>query len=163
MDLIAVELTPEAFAPYGDVLQTEGSSFFHINDGKTARYHDLAKIEVSDGHRVLASINRSEPCDMPMQFSVLEKHPLSSQAFIPMNGERFVVIVAEAGKGDEIPVNTLRAFITNGRQGVNYHRNVWHHPLFAFGQVTDFFTIDRGGADNCVVSQLPEPCRVILG
>ncbi|WP_431223411.1 ureidoglycolate lyase [Serratia sp. L9] len=163
MDLIAVELTPEAFAPYGNVLQIEGSPFFHINDGKTERYHDLAKVEVSDNHRVLVSINRSEPCALPMEFSVLEKHPLSSQAFMPMKGERFVVIVAEAGEGDDIPLSTLRAFITNGKQGVNYHRNVWHHPLFAFGEVTDFFTVDRGGADNCIVRQLPESCRVVLG
>lgn len=160
MDLVAAELTPEAFAPYGDVLQIEGSHFYHINDGKTERYHDLAKIEVSDGHRVLVSINRSEPCHLPMEFSVLEKHPLSSQAFMPMNGERFVVIVAEAG--DEIPLKTLRAFITNGRQGINYHRNVWHHPLFAFGKSTDFFTVDRGGGDNCIVKQLPQPYRVVL-
>ena len=161
MDLVIEELTPAAFAPYGDVLQIEGSRFFHINDGKTERYHDLAKIEVSDGNRVLASINRAEPCDLPMTFSLLEKHPLSSQAFVPMNGERFVVIVAEPG--DTIPVGTLRAFITNGKQGINYHRNVWHHPLFAYAKVTDFFTIDRAGADNCVVSRLPEPYRIVLG
>ncbi|PAA99769.1 ureidoglycolate lyase [Serratia fonticola] len=163
MDLIAVELTPEAFAPYGDVLQIEGAPFFHINGGKTERYHDLAKVEVADDHRVLVSINRSEPCDLPLEFSVLEKHPLSSQAFMPMKGERFVVIVAEAGEGDEIPLHTLRAFITNGKQGVNYHRNVWHHPLFAYGAITDFFTVDRGGADNCIVKTLPETYRIVLG
>ncbi|CAI0735212.1 ureidoglycolate lyase [Serratia grimesii] len=161
MDLIIADLTPEAFAPYGDVLQIEGSRFFHINDGKTKRYHDLAKIEVSDGNRVLASINRAEPSELPMDFSLLEKHPLSSQAFVPMNGERFVVIVAEPG--DEVPVSTLRAFITNGKQGVNYHRNVWHHPLFAYEKVTDFFTIDRAGPDNCVVSRLPESYRIVFG
>ncbi|PVZ87296.1 ureidoglycolate lyase [Serratia sp. S1B] len=162
MDLVAVELTPGAFAPYGDVLQTDGTPFYHINDGKTERYHDIAKVEVSDGHRVLVSINRSEPCDMPMAFSLLEKHPLSSQAFMPMKGERFVVIVAQAGEQGEILVNTLRAFITNGRQGVNYHRNVWHHPLFAFDKVTDFFTVDRGGADNCVVGELPEIYHLVI-
>ncbi|AGP46836.1 ureidoglycolate lyase [Serratia sp. root2] len=161
MDLVIAELTPEAFAPYGDVLQIEGSRFFHINDGKTERYHDLAKIEVSDGHRVLASINRAEPSELPLTFSLLEKHPLSSQAFVPMNGERFVVIVAEPG--DDVPLDTLRAFITNGKQGINYHRNVWHHPLFAYEKITDFFTIDRAGADNCIVSRLPEPYRIVLG
>ena len=46
--------------------------------------------------------------------------------------------------------------------GINYHRNVWHHPLFAYAKVTDFFTIDRAGADNCVVSRLPEPYRIVL-
>ena len=53
-------------------------------------------------------------------------------------------------------LSTLRAFITNGEQGVNYHRNVWHHPLFAWQRVTDFLTIDRGGSDNCDVESIPE-------
>ncbi len=53
-----------------------------------------------------------------------------------MNGERFIVVVAEPG--DDIPVDTLRAFITNGKQGVNYHRDVWHHPIYAFQSQTDF-------------------------
>lgn len=160
MELILSDLTPEAFAPYGDVIQVEGSEFFHINDGKTERYHDLGKVEVTDGNRVLMSINRSEPCAMPLTVNVLEKHPLSTQAFIPMNGERFIVIVAEPG--EEIPEGTLRAFITNGKQGVNYHRNVWHHPLFAFEEKTDFFTVDRGGVDNCVVKSLAEPCQIVF-
>lgn len=160
MDLRIDELTPEAFAPYGDVIQVEGTEFFHINNGKTERYHDLANIEVVDGNRVLVSINRSEPCELPFVITLLEKHPLASQAFIPMNGERFVVIVAEPG--DEIPLHTLRAFITNGRQGINYRPNVWHHPLFAYQKVTDFFTVDRGGADNCEIAQLPVPRRVVL-
>ncbi|AJJ18538.1 MULTISPECIES: ureidoglycolate lyase [Yersinia] len=160
MELRLEQLTAEAFAPYGDVIQVEGNDFFHINNGKTERYHDLAKVEVTDGRRVLVSINRSQPCEMPLIFSVLEKHPLSSQAFIPMNGERFITIVALGG--DEIPLNSLRAFITNGRQGVSYHCNVWHHPLFAYEKVTDFLTIDRGGADNCIVGQLPEPYRIIF-
>ncbi|MNC61174.1 Ureidoglycolate lyase [compost metagenome] len=84
---------------------------------------------------------------MPITVTQLERHPLGSQAFIPLNGERFIVVVA---LGDEQPdPETMLGFITDGRQGVNYHRNVWHHPLFAWQKVTDFLTVDRGGSDNC--------------
>ncbi|AVE40386.1 ureidoglycolate lyase [Providencia rettgeri] len=160
MELVLSDLTPEAFAPYGDVIQVEGSEFFHINEGTTERYHALGKAEITDESPVLMSISRSEPIDIPMNVKLLEKHPLSSQAFIPMNGERFIVVVAEPG--DDIPVGTLRAFITNGKQGVNYHRDVWHHPIYAFQSQTDFLTVDRGGADNCVVKDLPEPCQIVF-
>lgn len=160
MKLVLSDLTPEAFAPYGDVIQVEGSDFFHINEGSTERYHDLGKVEITDSKPVLMSISRSDPCNIPMDITLLEKHPLSTQAFIPMNGERFVVIVAEPG--DDIPAKTLRAFITNGKQGVNYHRDVWHHPIFAFKEKTDFLTVDRGGADNCIIKNLSEPCQIVF-
>lgn len=96
----------------------------------------------------------AQPANLPLTIHELERHPLGTQAFIPMKGEVFVVVVA---LGDDKPdLSTLRAFITNGEQGVNYHRNVWHHPLFAWQRVTDFLTIDRGGSDNCDVESIPE-------
>ena len=72
---------------------------------------------------------------------------------MPMNGEAFVVIVA-LGE-DKTDLSTLKAFITNGQQGVNYHRNVWHHPAVRRQTVTDFLTVDRGGSDNCDVESIP--------
>lgn len=115
--------------------------------------HDLANVEILEQDRTLISINRAQPAVMPLVIHELERHPLGSQAFIPMKGEAFVVVVA-LGE-DEPDLSTLRAFITNGDQGVNYHRNVWHHPLFAWQKVTDFLTVDRGGSDNCDVESIP--------
>lgn len=147
MKLKLLPLTQEAFSPYGDVIGTEGKEFFHINNGQTERYHDLALVEIIQQDRALVSINRAQPLEMPITVTQLERHPLGSQAFIPLNGERFIVVVA---LGDEQPdPETMLGFITDGRQGVNYHRNVWHHPLFAWQKVTDFLTVDRGGSDNC--------------
>ncbi len=160
MELKVSRLTSEAFSPYGEVIKVEGNDFFHINDGQTERYHDLIDIEIIDGKPVLMSINRSQPAPLPIQISVLEKHPLGSQAFMPLKGEPFVVIVAEAG--EHVRLETLKAFITNGSEGVNYRRGVWHHPLFAYQTVTDFLTIDRGGTDNCLVEALPEPCTLVF-
>ncbi|WP_159567678.1 ureidoglycolate lyase [Budvicia diplopodorum] len=160
MKLQVLPLNQASFAAYGDVIETADNDFFHINNGKVERYHDLTKIEILQQDRTLLSINRAKPAELPIIVSELEKHPLGSQAFIPMNGEQFIVIVAN---GDEAPeLDTLRAFITNGRQGINYHRNVWHHPLFAWQTETDFLTVDRGGADNCVVVALPQSYQCVV-
>jgi ureidoglycolate lyase len=79
---------------------------------------------------------------------MMERHPLSSQAFVPLSAAPFVVIVAQPGP--EPQARDLHAFITNGRQGVNFRRGTWHHPLLARGGVSDFIVIDRGGpGDDC--------------
>lgn len=152
MKLQVQPLSQQAFQAYGDVIATEDRDFFHINGGKVERYHDLAKVEILEQDRTLISINRAQPAALPIVVTELERHPLGTQAFIPMNGEQFVIVVA---LGDDTPdLSTLRAFMANGQQGVNYHRNVWHHPLFAWQTVTNFLTVDRGGSDNCDVLKI---------
>lgn len=153
MKLQVLPLSQDAFSAYGDVIETQQRNFFHINNGLVERYHDLANVEILEQDRTLISINRALPAVMPLVIHELERHPLGTQAFIPMKGEAFVVVVA-LGE-DEPDLSTLRAFITNGDQGVNYHRNVWHPPLFAWQKVTDFLTVDRGGSDNCDVESIP--------
>lgn len=153
MKLEVLPLTREAFLPYGDVIETQGRDFFHINEGKVKRFHDLANVEILQQDRTLISINLAQPAALPIVVTELERHPLGTQAFIPMNGEAFVVVVA---LGEDSPdLNTLRAFITDGKQGVNYHRSIWHHPLFAWQTETSFLTVDRGGLDNCDVMSIP--------
>lgn len=152
MKLEVLPLSREAFRPYGDVIETDGQDFFHINEGKVQRFHDLALVEVLEQPRTLISINKAQPAALPIIVTELERHPLGTQAFIPLGGEAFVVVVALGG--DTPDETTLRAFISNGKQGVNYHRNVWHHPLFAWQSVTDFLTVDRGGKDNCDVAKV---------
>lgn len=153
MKLQVLPLTQEAFSAYGDVIETYQRDFFHINNGLVERYHDLAKIEILAQDRALISINRAQPAKIPIVIHELERHPLGTQAFVPMNGETFVVIVALGG--DDPDLSTLRAFISNGQQGVNYPRNLWHYPLFAWQKTTDFLTVDRGGSDNCDVISIP--------
>lgn len=91
------------------------AGFFHINDGKVQRFHDLAMVETLQQDRTLISINRAQPAVLPIVVTELERHPLGTRAFVPMNGEAFVVVVAAGG--DEPDMSTLRAFISNGRQG----------------------------------------------
>ncbi len=138
-------LTAAEFAPFGEVIETGGAEHFTINQGTTERYHDLAKVDVGEGGGVpLISIFRSRPRPVPIIIELMERHPLGSQAFVPLSPRPFLAVVAR--HGEAIAAGDLRAFITNGRQGVSYNRNVWHHPVLALGEISDFLVIDRGGS-----------------
>ena len=153
-------LTAEAFAPFGDVIET-GDSPIMINDGNTERHHDLAKLDLSneEGH-ALVNIFRSKPLRLPLKLTMMERHPLGSQAFIPMGNEPYLVLVAPAGEFDR---SKMRLFIARADQGVNYATGTWHHYCLALNKVSDFIVIDRGGkGHNCDVITLDPPYEVDL-
>lgn len=136
-------LTREAFAPFGDVIETENAHSFPINGGKCTRYHDLAKIETAgDKARPMISLVRGEPYPLPLKLTMVERHPLGSQAFIPLTDNPFLVVVSgETNEGPSEPI----AFRTAPGQGVNIARNVWHGILTPLEDVSDFAVVDRGG------------------
>ena len=90
MKLQVLPLSQEAFCAYGDVIETQKRDFFHINNGLVERYHDLALVEILEQDRTLISINRAQPANLPLTIHELERHPLGTQAFIPMKGEVFL-------------------------------------------------------------------------
>ncbi len=137
-------LTAAAFAPFGDVIELAGARQMPINAGTTIRFHDLAQVDVlAEGGRPLINLFRAQPRDVPVRLSLMERHPLGSQAFLPLAEAPYLVVVAEDDHGKP---GALRAFVSSGWQGVNYARNAWHHPLLALGDVRDFIVVDRGGA-----------------
>ena len=141
-------LTREAFAPYGDVIQVAESRHYTINQGWAERYADVAELDLLEGEgKPNVGIVRAEARPMPLQVRLMERHPKSSQLFIPLVPRPFLVLVARAG---ELRPENLIAFKTMAGQGVNYHRGVWHHPLIALDQSTDFLVVDRHAKDdNC--------------
>jgi ureidoglycolate lyase len=145
----AVPLTAAAFRLYGDVVEA-GERFDVINRGTTRQYADLARLDVdAQGGRARLSLYRVAPYAMPLAVTMLERHPLSSQLFVPLNEARFLVVVAAPGV-DAIDPSQVRAFLCNGRQGVNYRPGTWHHPVIALDRETDFLVLDRsGGGRNC--------------
>lgn len=149
-------LTREAFAPFGEVLETAGATAFPINAGTTTRYHDLARVETSgETPRVLLNIFEGRAWNAPINIHMLERHPLGSQAFYPIDGARMLIVVAPAGDLDE---RSIRAFISNPEQGVNYARGTWHHPLLCLNHPGRFLVVDRGGAgSNCDEQLLEQP------
>ena len=153
--LLTVEpLCRDAFAPFGDVIEaSEAIRHFTINAGNTERYHDLAHIEPGPDGRVIVSIFRGQPRSLPFTVLMMERHPLASQAFIPMSGKPYLVVVAPAGEPPK--VEDLKVFLARGDQGANYATGVWHHPLLALEGVCDFIVIDRSGpGHNCDEVQL---------
>lgn len=139
-------LTKAAFAPFGDVIETKNATLKVINGGTTERFHDLMKIDVADqsGHAIV-SMFRGQPFDFPIEIKMMERHPLGSQAFIPMGKFPFLVVVAENING--VPA-TPRVFKAEAGQGVNYAKNTWHHPLLSLQNTSDFIVIDRSGEGN---------------
>jgi ureidoglycolate lyase len=142
-------LTRDSFAPFGDVIEVDGSQFYLINDGMVQRYHDLAGVDVAaQGGRPVISLFRGKPYAYPLPVKFLERHPLGTQAFMPLSATPFAVIVAPPG--ESIAAGELRAFVSDGRQGVSYRRGTWHHVLLALERESDFLVVDRGGpGENC--------------
>lgn len=147
-------LSREAFAPFGDVIQTDGAKHFQINEGTTTRFHDLAQVDTAEqGGRAIISIFRGDPRPMPFDIRIMERHPLASQAFVPLFARPYLVVVArpEILDGTTITAKDLEVFLAQPGQGVNYARNVWHHPLIALDAQSDFLIVDRDGeGDNLV-------------
>lgn len=154
-------LTKEAFAPFGQVLTTEGAHHYPINNGMTERFHDLADVRTAgENARTLISIFRGQPYDLPLTLTMVERHPLGSQAFMPLHQRPFLVTVApdEGGK----PGRPL-AFLTQPGVGVNIGINVWHGVLTALDRQGDFLVVDRGGdGSNLEEFFFAEPYSVVM-
>ncbi|HYD18584.1 MAG TPA: ureidoglycolate lyase [Patescibacteria group bacterium] len=140
-------LTAESFKPFGDVLETgTARELRHINYGNTERYHSIASLDLlQDGGKPLVSIFRSKPLPRPIEIKVMERHPLSSQAFYPLDNHPYMVVVSPPGDFD---AGAMRVFLAGPKQGVNYARGTWHHYSLALDKVCDFLVIDRGGAEK---------------
>ncbi len=148
--LTPILLTKEKFEPFGQVIELDQhNETKKINYGQTDRFHDLATLDLNQNNgRPIFNIFRSKPINLPFKVKVVERHPLSSQLFYPLTGSPFLVLVAP--NVDKPNANDLQLFISNGRQGVNYAANTWHHYLLALNAVSDFVVIDRSGPEkNC--------------
>ena len=146
-------LTTENFAEFGEVICCKDHDYFHINDAHTERYHAVATTEIFGDAKAAISIFRNiKSTQIPFEISMLERHPKGSQAFIPMHGQKFLVVVAPSLNTDEPDLSQLKAFITDGSQGVNYRAGTWHHPLLTLESPSDFAVVDRvGEGHNCDV------------
>jgi ureidoglycolate lyase len=152
-------LTAATFAPFGDVLDASGSPDRLINQGLCGRYHDRAALEFGPGGRAGLSVFRAEPRSLPYMLSLLERHPEGSQAFVPMSQHPFLVIVAPDANGAP---GTPRAFLTDGAQGINLHRGVWHGVLTPLHAPGLFVVVDRiGTTANLEEHCLAEPWTII--
>jgi len=154
--IIATPLSVEAFAPYGDVIAAVGGPDFYINAGKCGRFHDLANTDFGAGKAGI-SLAQGTPYALPLSLTMIERHPLGSQMFMPLNDAPFLVVVSDG------PEATPLAFITDGTQGVNYHKGTWHGVLTPLNAPQPFLIVDRIGEGNNLTEHFFEtPFQVTL-
>lgn len=140
-EIIVQPLTVAAFAPFGDFLDTSGVPDKIINQGNCARYHDRAAMDFTDGAAGISMFDAKPRC-LPYQLDMMERHPLGSQAFIPMNYAPFLIVAAQDAGGTP---GRPKAFISASGQAINFHRNVWHGVLTPLHKPGLFAVVDRIG------------------
>jgi ureidoglycolate lyase len=152
-------LTKTVFAPFGDVVEIDSVAPIEINQGFARRFNALADIDVTaDGAAVNISLFEATPRPQPIAIKLMERHPLGSQLFMPLQDRPWLVVVC----ADPRDPASYRAFAASGRQGVNYARNVWHHPLLILGEGERFMVVDRTGQDNLEEVWLDQPLSLIV-
>lgn len=157
--VLAEPLDAEAFAPFGDVIDASGVPDTLINAGACRRFHDRARLAVDAAGRLGVSVFASRCHALPVTIEMLERHPLGSQAFLPMSADPFLVVVAPDRDGEP---GAPRAFLTRPGQGVNLLRGTWHGVLTPLGSSGLFAVVDRiGPGENCEVRRLAQPFAVV--
>ncbi|WP_062015565.1 ureidoglycolate lyase [Aureimonas sp. AU4] len=140
--ITARPLDADAFRPFGEVIESDNArSIRLINGGTTTRFHEVAPVEVGEGRAIL-SIFRGKPFAPPVAIRMMERHPLGSQAFVPLSPHPYLVVVAQDAGGRP---GEPAAFMARAGQGVSYPAGAWHHPLIALEEVCDFLVVDREG------------------
>ena len=155
-----IEINRSNFAAFGDLISTKDINSMDINAGYAKRFDNLADLNTSkDGGETIVSIFSALKRTFPMTVDMMEKHPLGSQAFIPMKETTFLCFVAPQGKSPEI--NKIQSFIIPPKNGINYKPGIWHFPLIST-EDTNFLVIDRKGKGENLIIHKFEKEKIIL-
>ena len=159
-NIIPIKITKTNFATFGDLISSENINPMNINAGFAKRFDNLANINTSkDNGQTIVSIFFALKRTFPMKIDMMEKHPLSSQAFIPMKETTFLSFVAPPGEFPEI--NKIQSFIIPPKTGINYKPGIWHFPLIST-ENTNFLVIDRKGSGKNLIIHKFEKERIFL-
>ena len=155
-----IKITRANFVAYGDLISSDDIKPIDINAGYAKRFNNLANINTSkDGGKTIVSIFSALKRTFPMKIDMMEKHPLGSQAFIPMKETTFLCFVAPPGESPEI--DKIQSFIIPPKTGINYKPGIWHFPLIST-EDTDFLVIDRKvNSENLVIHKFDKE-KVVL-
>ena len=155
-----IKITRQNFATYGDLISSDDIKPIDINAGYAKRFDNLANINTSkDEGRTIVSIFSALKRTFPMKINMMEKHPLGSQSFIPMNETTFLAFVAPPGNQPEI--SKIESFIISPGMGINYKPNIWHFPLISTENM-NFLVLDRKGSGNNLITHNFEKEKVTL-
>ncbi len=168
--LSAEPIDPARYAPYGAVVSARAREDARsANHGTALAWDALATLESLRGEqaRATASLFRCRGfTESVLEVRLLERHPDSTQMFVPMRAGRYLVVVALGA--DQPDLATLAAFVVAGPRAITYAPGVWHHPMVALDVETDFVNLlfQDGTARDCderlydrVVAQVGIPAR----
>ena len=155
-----IKINRSNFATYGDLISTSDVNPININAGYAKRFDNLANLNTSkDGGQTIVSIFSALKRAFPMTVDMMEKHPLGTQAFIPMKDTTFLAFVAPPGNSPDI--NKIQSFIIPPRTGINYKPGIWHFPLIST-EDTNFIVIDRKGkGENLIIHKFKKE-KIVL-
>ena len=143
---ITIEPKPidkENFSKFGELVTTEGLKSVGINNGYAKRFEEAVKLDTrQDRGETTISIFSALKRNFPMKIDMMEKHPLGSQAFIPMKETSFFAFVAP--KGNRPNLKKIKSFIIPKQTGINLNPGIWHFPLISTKNM-NFLVIDRKG------------------
>ena len=143
------KITRKNFQKFGDLISVKKKKSININDGYAKRFDNLCRINTSSKKgKTIMSIFSAKKRKFPMNIKMMEKHPLGSQAFVPMNETTFLVFVAPKGKRPN--TKKIESFIVPKQSGINYKPGIWHFPLISTKNM-NFLVIDRKGIGNNLV------------
>ena len=155
-----VKITKANFATYGDLISSDDVKPMDINAGYAKRFDNLANINTSkDDGKTIISIFSALKRTFPMEIDMMEKHPLGSQAFIPMKETTFLSFVAPPAESPEL--SKIQSFIIPPKTGINYKPGTWHFPLISTKD-TNFLVIDRKGNGENIIIHKFEKENIIL-
>ena len=148
-----IKINRSNFIKYGDLISTNDINPIDINSGYAKRFDNLADLDTAkNSGKTIVSIFSALKRTFPMEIDMMEKHPLGSQAFIPMKETTFLVLVAPPG--DKPDINKIKSFIAPPGIGVNYKAGIWHFPLISTLDM-NFLVVDRKGVgENLVIENL---------
>jgi ureidoglycolate lyase len=160
------KLTQETFSGFGRVIDTtdpEGHGF-SVNEGRAERfnYPQLFNHDDGMGDPNLA-IYKITPSNLPVTIERLERHPNSSQIFLPIVSGHYLICVAPPDLRGLPDVSMIMAFIVPPEIGISYHPQTWHLPLMVLENPGTFAMMmwNDGTNNDCVLHNLEKPIRIL--
>ena len=120
------EMTREAFAPFGVLIDSRGSVEIDLGEGKP-------------------SLTGATSEWRPLRFDFLARHKRTMQVFSPLASSRSVIAVAPPGEGPTPDVERIVAFLVDGRLPYAFHKGTWHTPPFPVAEWASYLVVDRSG------------------
>ncbi|UGV28515.1 hypothetical protein E0H22_24370 [Rhodopseudomonas boonkerdii] len=147
--IVAEPLTPEAFAPYGEVLRPP--------DAIDRQHFAADLVNLRPDARLNLSIVRSPVIDLAIEVNELEHHPYSAQAFIPIDVDHYVVLVTLNSEDDLPELPRMKAFVATRHQGICYRPGIWHLGMTTIQRPGAFALLvyEDGTANDCLFCRIP--------